>query len=130
MLATTLPVVAASDTSNHESYQLVWQDNFSSDRLNPAIWTLQRYRRDSAQLSPDAVTVDQEGLHIHTYTTADIHYTGFVTTRTLFGPYGLFEARIRFHGAPAPHCAFWLQSPTMGRDIGNPGHAGVETDIV
>ena len=44
--------------------------------------------------------------------------------------YGYFEARMKFHSSPGEWSAFWLQSPTYGDPVGNPGQAGTETDIV
>ena len=44
--------------------------------------------------------------------------------------YGYFEARIRFQDAPGSWCAFWLNSPTNGVPLGDPGKAGVEIDVV
>jgi beta-glucanase (GH16 family) len=125
MLATD--VLAAPPST----YQLVWQDEFKSHALDLTRWKAATNRRDSAQLTPDAVSVDDEGLHIRTYSANGQHYTGFLTTTGLYQPrYGYFEAKIRFQDAPGGHCAFWLQSPQMGKMIGDPQHAGVETDIM
>src|SRR6185437_14207310 len=43
--------------------------------------------------------------------------------------YGFFEAKINFDDSPGEWCAFWLQSPTIGKPVENPESAGVEIDI-
>ena len=113
------------------NYRLVWQDAFQSPELDGSKWKAAGNLRDSAQLSADAVKLDAEGLHIRTYSENGRHVTGFLTTAGRYSAtFGYFEARIRFQDAPGGHCAFWLQSPVIGKVIGDPQHYGVETDII
>jgi beta-glucanase (GH16 family) len=54
-----------------------------------------------------------------------------VGTQGKFEPsFGYYEARIRFRDAPGMWSAFWMQTPTMGQHIGDPGKAGMEIDIL
>lgn len=112
-------------------YQLAWQDDFSGTELDLSKWKPATNRRDSAQLTPDAARVSEGRLRISTYTRDGTHYTAFLTTSGHYqATYGYFESRIRFHDAPGEHCAFWLQSPTLGRPLGDPSLAGTEIDIM
>ncbi len=112
-------------------YRLVWQDDFQSPTLDAGKWLAYDKVRDNATLTPAAVTTGGGNLRIGTYTENGRHYTGFLTTTGRYLPrFGYFEARIRFQDAPGGHCAFWLQSPTVGKPLGDPAAAGVEIDIV
>jgi beta-glucanase (GH16 family) len=114
-------------------YELVLEDEFTGTALDGSIWDyrLTGPRRDAVN-TPDAVVLDGAGhLRIDTWTEAGTHYTGMIGTQERFEQrYGWFEARIDFDDAPGMWSAFWLQSPDMGRYIGDPGRAGVEMDIV
>jgi beta-glucanase (GH16 family) len=112
-------------------YVLTWQDEFNGSTLDASKWKPQTRKRDDAQQSADAVSVRNGNLRIKTYTAGGIHYTGFLTTTGLFAmTYGYIEARMAFHGAPGQWCAFWLQSPTLGRVIGDPQTSGTEIDVI
>ncbi len=129
----TLPPTAwaADQTNVLTGYRLVWQDDFRGKSLDLSKWKPETYKRDAAQLTKDAISTGADGLRIRSYTENGINYTGFMTTSRLFMPaYGYFESRIRFHGAPGQHCAFWLQPQQLGKVIGDPGQSGVETDII
>ena len=112
-------------------YQLVWQDDFSGTTLDLGKWKPATNKRDNAQLTANAAKVTDGRLRITTYTQDGTHYTAFLTTTGHYqATYGYFESRIRFHDAPGEHCAFWLQSPTLGKPLGNPAVAGTEIDIM
>lgn len=114
-------------------YVLSLEDEFDGAALDRSIWDdrLPGPRRDAVN-TPDAVRLDGEGhLVIDTWTEDDVHYTGMIGTEGRFEQrYGWFEARIDFDGAPGMWSAFWLQSPTLGAILGDPGSSGVEMDIV
>lgn len=114
-------------------YVLTFEDEFDGTTLDASKWDhrLPGPRRDAVN-TPDAVRLDGEGhLVIDTWTEDDVHYTGMIGTEGLFAQrYGWFEARIDFDGSPGMWSAFWLQSPTLGAIIGDPGSSGVEMDIV
>jgi beta-glucanase (GH16 family) len=113
-------------------YVEVWHDEFDGAGLSQGSWTARSERRRDALSTPDAVAVADGLLTLTTYTGPDgVHRTGFVSTQGKFSAlYGYFEARIRFQDAPGSWCAFWLNSPTNGVPLGDPGKAGVEIDVV
>ncbi|MEZ6190608.1 MAG: glycoside hydrolase family 16 protein [Phycisphaerales bacterium] len=113
-----------------------WTDEFVGDQLDTTKWGYRNLgpRRDAINIA-DAVAVEDGNLVIRTYTSGAgasmQHYTGMIGTQGLFQQkYGYFEARIDFDGRPGMWSAFWVQSPTMGNPIGDPGTAGAEIDIM
>ncbi|HEU5047576.1 MAG TPA: glycoside hydrolase family 16 protein [Rickettsiales bacterium] len=129
LMLALLPTLA--NATPPANYKLVWQDEFTEKNLDASKWKPETYKRDAARLSANAATIGNDGLRITTYTQDGVHHTGFLTSKGLFSTtYGYFESMIRFHGASGQHCAFWLQSPQMGKIIGNPAEGGVETDII
>ncbi|RME92420.1 MAG: glycosyl hydrolase family protein [Verrucomicrobia bacterium] len=112
-------------------YELAWADEFEGTALDPAKWNHRQPgpRRDAIN-TPDAVTVKDGILTITTWTEGGKHYTGMISTAGLFesGP-GYYEARVRFADAPGMWSAWWLQTPTMGRPLGDPAKAGMEIDL-
>jgi len=131
LLATAGPVSASP-----AGYSLSWADEFTGSSLDFGKWNY-RYlgpRHDGVNVT-DAVSVGGGNLTISTYTegsgaTAE-HHTGMIGTQNIFQQqYGYFEASIDFNGSPSVQQAFWLQSPTYGNPIGDPGTAGTEIDIV
>lgn len=125
-------VASPADAAAPVGYEVVWEDNFDNDTLDTQKWFVSTKVRDFAQQTGDAIKVSQGALHIRTFTENEQHYTGFLSTQGgRFNPtYGYFEARIKFLGAPGEHCAFWLQSPEVGKHIGDNGSAGMEIDVV
>ena len=112
-------------------YVLAWHDEFDGSALDTTRWTIHAGPRRGAVNTPRAVAVSRGVLTITTFTEGDTHYTGFIdTARHYLTRYGWFEARIRFASAPGEWGAFWLQTPTMGQPIGDPGIAGAEIDVV
>lgn len=113
-------------------YVQIWADEFDGAGLSAGSWTPLAAQRRDALATPEAVRVANGLLTVTTYTGADgVHRTGFISTEGKFAArYGFFEARIRFHTAPGSWCAFWLNSPTNGVPLGDPGRAGVEIDVV
>lgn len=129
------PEQVPEDTDPHAlpppGYRLVWQDEFDGDALGPD-WTALSAPRIDALATPEAVEVHGGLLTLTTYSDASgRHYTGFIGTQgTVEVTYGYFEARIRFNDSPGGWCAFWIDSPTNGNPMGDPGTAGVEIDVV
>jgi beta-glucanase (GH16 family) len=112
-------------------YQLVWSDEFPGTALDPTRWTARTGPRRDGFMTPDAVTVAGGILTLTTSTEDGRHESGFLDTDGKFeAKHGYYEARIRFSDAPGSWCAFWLQSPTVGRPLGDPATAGVEIDVV
>ena len=120
-------IVAASP----DGYTLVWSDEFNATSLdiNKWIYWLPGERRDAVN-TPDAVSLTNGCLTITSFTKAGQHFTGMISTKGKFEPvHGYWEARIRFDDSPGMWSAFWLQSPTMGRPVGDTAKAGIEIDI-
>jgi len=112
-------------------YRLVWHDEFDGAALDTSRWTAYSGPRRHARNTPDAVSVAAGALTIVTYTDGGTHSTGFLDTAGRFlVTYGWFEARVRFESSPGEWGAFWLNSPTIGHPVGDPGEAGAEIDIV
>ena len=110
-------------------YQLVWRDEFDGTSLG-SVWNAYSGRRYDSVATPGAVSVHDGVLQLTTYTDAAGNHTGFLDTRGTFETtYGYFEARVRFVDAPGEWCAWWIDSPTNGDPLGDPGTAGVEIDI-
>jgi beta-glucanase (GH16 family) len=115
-----------------DGYSLVWRDEFDSTALNPKKWYIETGPRRNGYNTKEAVTFSDSKLRIHTYTNdTGGHCTGFITTQggRYSVKYGFIEARMNFHSAPGNHGAFWLQSPTLGKLIGDTRTAGTEIDI-
>jgi hypothetical protein len=111
-------------------YQLVWREEFDGTSLG-SVWNAYSGRRYDSVATPDAVSVHDGVLQLTTYTdAAGTNHTGFLDTRGTFdATYGYFEARVRFNDAPGEWCAWWIDSPTNGDPMGDPGTAGVEIDV-
>lgn len=132
ILACTSTATAAAPSG----YSPSWADEFNGSSMDTNKWHY-RYlgpRHDGVNVT-DAVAVGNGNLTISTYTVdsgASVqHRTGMIGTQNLFQQqYGYFEASIDFNGSPSVQQAFWLQSPTYGNPIGDPGTAGTEIDIV
>lgn len=114
-----------------ESRVLIWEDDFHEKELRRDLWQTYEGSRDAAILDSTAVKVQGSVLSLRSYSRDGRNLTGFIGSRENFHVlYGYIEARIRFFGVTGQHCAFWLQSPDIGRWIGDPGRSGTEVDIV
>ena len=129
MLAANL--VSLSVAAPPEGYKLAWADEFDAPALDTNKWIhwLPGKRRDAIN-TPDAVSLTNGCLSITSYTKVGQHFTGMISTKDKFEPvHGYWEASIRFEDSPGTWSAFWLQSPTMGRPVGDTATAGIEIDI-
>lgn len=113
-----------------------WSDEFDGRELDLTRWSHRASGpRLDATVTPQAVSVGDGALRIKTFTEEGKHFVGMIGSyRTAEGggfeqTYGYFEARVKFANAPGQWSAFWLQSPTLGRPLGDPATAGVEIDI-
>jgi len=112
-------------------YKLAWSDEFKGPSLDTNKWVywLAGRRRDATNTA-NAVSVPDGRVTLTTYTEGGKHYTGMISTAGRFeAVHGYWEARIRYADSPGMWSAFWLQSPTMGRPVGDTARAGVEIDI-
>ncbi len=128
--------VGTASAAAPAGYSPSWSDEFDGSSMDTSKWQY-RYlgpRADGVNVT-DAVSVNGGNLTINTYTVgtgaAMEHHTGMIGTQNRFQQqYGYFEASIDFNGSPSVQQAFWLQSPTFGNPVGDPGTAGTEIDIV
>lgn len=130
--ALSAALVAADLPAAPIGYTLSWSDEFDGTSLDTTKWGYRSLgvRRDAVNVQ-NAVSVGGGSLTITTYTDNGKHYTGMIATQGKFeATYGYWEARIAFHERPGMWSAFWIQSPTMGNPIGDPGTAGMEIDVV
>lgn len=125
------PQLPAPSAAIPQDYQLVWRDEFDGDAVSATRWRVNDEPRGNAVDTPEAISLSDGVMTITTYTEGGVTKTGFLSGDGRFeAKYGYFEARIRFRGAPGEWCAFWLNSPTIGVPLGDPGTAGAEIDIV
>ena len=119
-------------SDNPAAWKLTFSDEFSGSSLDATKWAHRLPGvRNSAINTSNAVAVSDGLLTITTYTDAGTNYTGMIGTQGIFEQtFGYFEARMKFHSSPGEWSAFWLQSPTYGDPVGDPGQSGTETDIV
>ncbi|MFG0325652.1 MAG: family 16 glycosylhydrolase [Phycisphaerales bacterium JB037] len=119
-------------------YTLFWHDEFNGDTLDTTRWSVWRPgpRRDAINV-PEAVVLDGQGHLTLTTTrhqledgTTEFRTGGVWTHDTFRTRYGYFEARMKMQQEFGHWAAFWIQTPTMGKVIGDPGASGVEIDVI
>jgi beta-glucanase (GH16 family) len=141
MVAAGIVCAAALGASASQSSALgplTFADEFNGSTLDLTRWSHRGVGpRDDAIVTPLSVSVANGAMTINTFSVLGFHYTGMVATDPLAPgvqgfeqTYGYFEARIRTTSLPGHASAFWLQSPTIGTPVGDPGVAGVEMDIM
>ena len=117
--------------SRPPGYKLVWSDDFNGTALDTNKWGywLSGPRRDALNVT-NAVSVAHGRATITSYSENGRHFTGMISSQDRFeAAHGYWEARIRFADSPGMWSAFWLQSPTMGRPVGDTATAGTAIDI-
>ncbi|MCZ8510962.1 S-layer homology domain-containing protein [Paenibacillus filicis] len=127
---TNIPNVA-TDYPLPAGYKIVWADNFSGSEVNTDNWKFNLNPRDKAIFTADSAFIGSDGLSIRSWSDNEKNYTAYLDTKGKHEfTYGLFNAKIRFLGGTGTHSAFWLQSATNGKYIGDPGKSGTEIDVV
>lgn len=115
----------------------VFSDDFSGKTLDQSKWSFRDLgRRNNCINTESAVHVAEGHLTITTYSGKDssagtlANFCSMISTAGSFSfKYGYWEASVRFHHATGVQPAFWIQSATIGKLIGNPQASGVEMDI-
>lgn len=114
-------------------YVLTWNDEFNGNSLNNTKWE-HRYPGRQYKIgyfTSDAISVSDGTIKIKTYIKNGKVWTGQIGTENKFlTKYGYYEIRFKLPKIYGPQSAFWLQSPTYGQTISNPGISGVEIDIL
>ncbi|WP_020472927.1 glycoside hydrolase family 16 protein [Zavarzinella formosa] len=116
-----------------KGYRLVWNDEFDGPNLDLKKWQYRQLgKRDGAIIAKESVTLDGKGfLRLSTFKKDDVIHSGMIGTEGKFlQKYGYFESRIKFQSMQGHHGSFWLQSPTYGKFIDDPGKSGAEIDII
>ena len=115
-----------------KGYELVWSDEFDGRTLDTSKWDYRALgpRRDAVN-SKECVTLDGKGhLLLTTKRKGGKYLTAMISTQGKFETkYGYFECRAMLQKQHGHWSAFWLQSPTIGKEIGKPEESGVEVDI-
>jgi len=113
-------------------YRLVWSDEFEGTALDMQKWGYRGLgpRRDGIN-AKETVSLDGKGhLVLETRCVGDEYHTAMIGTQDTFDTaFGYFETRVQLQKEVGHWSAFWLQTPAMGEDIGNPAVAGTEIDI-
>ncbi len=115
-----------------EQYELFWADEFEGEKLDTDKWDYRALgpRRDAVNVK-DTVALDGNGhLILTTKRRGDTCHTAMIGTQGKFETaFGYFECRAKLQKQIGHWSAFWLQSPTLGKPLGNPRKAGTEIDI-
>ncbi|MFC1762591.1 family 16 glycosylhydrolase [Planctomycetota bacterium] len=115
-----------------DGYKLVWADEFDGTALNLEKWS---YRglgpRKGGVNVKNTVTLNGQGLLVlTTQQNGDKFETAMIATHeTFLTTYGYFECRVKLQKEIGHWSAFWLQTPTMGKEIGHTEVSGTEVDI-
>lgn len=131
-------IIAQSETvqkSPHvpTGYGLIWNDEFDGKTLDTGKWQYRQLgKRQNSVVSKESVSLDGKGLlQLTTFKKDDTIHVGMIGTQDIFEQqYGYFESRIKFERMQGHHGAFWLQSPTYGKIVDDPGKSGAEIDII
>ena len=115
-----------------KGYILVWSDEFNGTALDMTKWNYRRLgpRKGGVNVK-DTVTLDGKGhLVLTTKQSGEKYHTAMIGTQGKFEPtFGYFECRVKLQKQVGHWSAFWLQSPTMGKEVGNTADSGTEIDI-
>lgn len=115
-----------------EGYELVWSDEFDGAVLDTAKWGFRALgpRRDAVN-TEECASLDQKGhLLLTTRRVGNTYQTAMISTEGKFETTGgYFECRVALQRQFGHWSAFWLQSPTIGKMVGNPAQSGVEIDV-
>ncbi|MEI6515480.1 MAG: glycoside hydrolase family 16 protein [bacterium] len=113
-------------------YTLVWTDEFNGTHLDMTKWDHRNLgpRQDGVNVKDNA-SVDGKGhLILTTSRIKDKYHAAMIGTQGKFETtYGYFECRVKLQGQIGHWSAFWLQAPTMGKEVGNTFDSGTEIDI-
>ncbi len=115
-----------------KGYSLAWSDEFNGSALDTSKWGFRDLgpRREAVN-TRESVFLDGEGhLVLFTSRSGEVIHTAMIGTEGRFETaFGYFECRVRLQQQVGHWSAFWLQSPAMGRIIGNTAQSGAEIDI-
>jgi len=112
-------------------YELVWEDNFDGDKLDPKKWEVRGIGpRALGFVSPEAVKVENGFLKLSAFKKDGTVFLGAVGTQDRFmTKYGFFECRAELQKSPGIWAAFWIQSSEIAKGE-DPAVYGAEIDIM
>ncbi len=112
-------------------YELVWEDNFNGDALDPQKWEVRGVGpRALGFVSPEAVKVENGYLKLSAFRKDGRILLGAVGTQNHFMTrYGFFECRAQLQKSAGVWAAFWIQSPDISKGE-DPATFGAEIDIM
>jgi len=112
-------------------YELVWEDNFDRDKLDPKKWEVRGIGpRALGFVSPEAVKVENGFLKLSAFKKDGKVFLGAVGTQDRFmTKYGFFECRAELQKSPGIWAAFWIQSSEIAKGE-DPAVYGAEIDIM
>ena len=125
------PISAVRQTPEALGYELVWEDDFNGNALDPQKWAVRGVGpRALGYVSPEAVTVGDGYLKLHALKKNDRILLGAVGTQDRFMTrYGYFECRAQLQKSPGIWAAFWIQSTEIAKGE-DPAIYGAEIDIM
>ncbi len=117
-------------------YKLIWSDEFDGKELDQTKWTYRGLgpRRDAVN-TKDAVKLDGQGHLVITTSKAVAdgktqYQTGMIATQGKFEhAFGYWEVSVKLQKQEGHWSAFWLQTPTMGKPVGDVAKAGTEINV-
>jgi len=124
------PMSQTQYTPESLGYELVWEDQFDGDKLDPEKWEPRGVgRRAAGYVSTDAIKVEDGFLKLAAFVENDSIKVGAVGTQNTFmTTYGFFECRAQLQKSAGNWSAFWIQSPGIAKGE-DPGEYGTEIDI-
>lgn len=125
------PISPTRHTAESLGYQLVWEDPFDGDALDPAKWAVRGVGpRAVGFVSPEAVEVRDGCLRLHAFKKDDRILIGAVGTQGRFMTrYGFYECRAQVQRSAGVWAAFWIQSTDIAQGE-DPAVYGAEIDIL
>lgn len=127
------PIVDVQFTPSALGYELVWEDQFEGDTLDPKKWAIRgEGPRALGRVSKDAIKVQDGYLTLKAFKKEndDTVHVGMVGTQGKYEThFGYFECRAQLQRGGGIWAAFWMQSPLVAKGE-DPKVYGAEIDIV
>ena len=125
----SMPTIIAQSKNKY----LIWSDEFQGTSLDTTKWSYRDLgaRRDGVNVK-ETVSLDGiDNLIITTEKVGNKYHTGMIGTQGKFEyKFGYWECRMKLQKQQGHWSAFWLQSPTIGKNIGDVKNSGTEIDIL
>ncbi len=125
------PISQTVYTPAEMGYELVWEDQFNGNALDPQKWEVRGVGpRALGFVSPEAVKVEGGYLKLSALKKDGRILLGAVGTQNHFMTrYGYYECRAQLQRSPGVWAAFWIQSTEISKGE-DPSIYGAEIDIM